>query len=154
MQPSLKVICSAGWSPVGRPVINGVTCPVSGFTVAMRELLFCAPTARMAWFESVAKSRPPLEPFSNAMSIAGPCAWRPPLWRPPLPVGLERTTDQASALVEDQDVGREGVGGRELAPDDRTLLVVAPTRQAVPRLQHEHLKPACVAAKRDGSREV
>src|SRR5258708_14788092 len=66
----------------------------------------------------------------------------------------ERTTDQASALVEDQDVGREGVGGRELAPDDRTRLVVAPTRQAVPRLQHEHVKPASVAAKRDSGREV
>src|SRR5712692_1877078 len=64
--------------------MNVVTCPVSGFTVTMRELLFCNPTARMAWFESVAKSRPPLKPFSNAMSIAGPCAWRPP----PLAVGL------------------------------------------------------------------
>src|SRR3989442_314469 len=57
----------------------------------MRELLFCAPTARMAWFESVAKSRPPSKPFSNAMSIAGPCAWRPPVWTPLLSaVGLAR----------------------------------------------------------------
>ena len=40
----------------------------------------------MAWFESVAKSRPPPKPFSNAMSIAGPCGWRPT----PLLVGLAR----------------------------------------------------------------
>src|SRR5713226_2910648 len=66
--------------------MNGVTCPVWGLTVTMRELLFCAPTARMAWFESVAKSRPPSKPFSNAMSIAGPCSWRPM----PLVVGLAR----------------------------------------------------------------
>src|SRR5712691_6288039 len=68
--------------------MNGVTCPVSGLTVTMRELLFWALVAgaRMAWFESVAKSRPPLKPFSNAMSIAGPCGWRPP----PLAVGLAR----------------------------------------------------------------
>src|SRR5439155_22437903 len=46
----------------------------------------------------------------------------------------ERATNQASALVEDEDVGRKGVGGRELAPDDGTRLVVAPTRQTVPRL--------------------
>src|SRR6266571_7364887 len=67
-------------------MMNVVTCPVSGLTVTMRELLFCAPTVRMAWFESVAKSRPPAKPFSNAMSIAGPCGWRPP----PLAVGLAR----------------------------------------------------------------
>src|SRR3989454_9326258 len=66
----------------------------------------------------------------------------------------ERATDQASALVEDEDVGCEGVGGRERASDDRTRLVVAPTRQTVPRLQHEHVKPACVAAKRDCGWEV
>src|SRR6267378_6787204 len=66
----------------------------------------------------------------------------------------ERATDPVAALIKHQDVGREGVGGRQLAPDQRTRLVVAPTRQAVPRLQHEHLKPASVAAKRDGSREV
>src|SRR6266851_1238567 len=66
----------------------------------------------------------------------------------------ERTTDPVPALVKHQDVGREGVGGRQLAPDQRTRLVVAPTRQAVPRLQHEHLKPASVAAKRDCGREV
>src|SRR3989475_11669985 len=71
--------------------MNGVTCPVTGLTVTMRELLFCNPTARMAWFESVAKSRPPSKPFSNAMSIAGPCAWRPPVWTPLLSgVGLAR----------------------------------------------------------------
>src|SRR5436309_10534348 len=68
--------------------MNGVTCPVSGLTVTMRELLFWALVAgaRMAWFESVAKSRPPSKPFSNAMSIAGPCGWRPA----PLVVGLAR----------------------------------------------------------------
>src|SRR5437879_8754643 len=66
--------------------MNGLTCPVSGCTVRMRELLFCAPTARMAWFESVAKSRPPSKPFSNALSVAGPCGWRPA----PLVVGLAR----------------------------------------------------------------
>src|SRR5438552_19158283 len=66
--------------------MNGVTCPISGLTITMRELFFCNPTARMAWFESVAKSRPPLKPFSNAMSIAGPCGWRPT----PLVVGLAR----------------------------------------------------------------
>src|SRR6266446_5088846 len=37
----------------------------------------------------------------------------------------ERTTDLFPALVKHQDVGREGVGGRQLAPDDRTRLVVA-----------------------------
>src|SRR6266849_4212001 len=68
--------------------MNGVTCPLSGLTVTMRELLFWALVAgaRMAWFESVAKSRPPSKPFSNAMSIAGPCGWRPT----PLFVGLAR----------------------------------------------------------------
>src|SRR5713101_8558842 len=66
----------------------------------------------------------------------------------------ERATDQVSALVEDQDVGCERVGGRELTPDDSTRFVVAPARQAVPRLQHEHLETVPVAAKRDGSREV
>src|SRR5215510_5230528 len=40
----------------------------------------------MAWFESVAKSRPPWKPFSNAMSIAGPWGKSPP----PLEVGLAR----------------------------------------------------------------
>src|SRR2546430_8562468 len=70
--------------------MNGATCPVWGLTVTMRELLFCAPTARMAWFESVAKSRPPSKPFSNAMSIAGPCAWSPRVWTPLSPVGLAR----------------------------------------------------------------
>src|SRR5437773_9110818 len=54
----------------------------------MRELLFWALVAgaRMAWFESVGKSRPPANPFSNAMSMAGPCAWRPT----PGAVGLAR----------------------------------------------------------------
>src|SRR6266851_2842337 len=66
----------------------------------------------------------------------------------------ERTTDPVPALVKHQDVGREGVGGRQLAPDQRTRLVVALTRQAVPRLQHEHLETVPVAAKRDCSREV
>src|SRR6266508_914344 len=61
--------------------MNGVTCPVWGLTVTMRELLFWAlgsvGVERLAWFESVANSRPPAKPFSTAMSIAGPCAWRP-----------------------------------------------------------------------------
>jgi len=37
----LKASCSVGWSPVGSEVMNGVTLPVSGSTVTMRELLFC-----------------------------------------------------------------------------------------------------------------
>src|SRR5439155_17183952 len=44
----------------------------------------------------------------------------------------ERATDQVAALVENQDVGRERVRGRELTSDGGTRLVVAPTRQAVP----------------------
>src|SRR5712692_8748684 len=65
MWPSLKVICSAGWSPVGRPVMNGVTSPVSGLTATMRELLLL-PLVRRLWLESEANSRPPSKPFSNA----------------------------------------------------------------------------------------
>jgi len=45
----------------------GVTCPVTGSTTTMRELLFCAPGDRMAWFESVANSRPPRKPSSNVL---------------------------------------------------------------------------------------
>src|SRR5712691_3377716 len=69
--------------------MNGVTCPVWGSTVTMRELLL-KPTVRRDWFESVAKSRPPSKPFSNAMSIAGPCAWRPPMTPLSFFVGLAR----------------------------------------------------------------
>jgi hypothetical protein len=56
--------------------MNGVTFPVMMSTMTMRELLFCPPPC-VAWLESVAKSRPPWNPFSNAMSTAGPAVWRP-----------------------------------------------------------------------------
>ena len=51
--------------------MNGVTVPVLGSTVTMRELLLF-PVVRSDWFESVANKRPPLTPFSKAMSTAGP----------------------------------------------------------------------------------
>src|SRR5207247_10504968 len=55
--------------------MNGVTRPVSGLTVTMRELLLL-PLVRRLWLESDANSRPPWKPLSNAMSIAGPCGWK------------------------------------------------------------------------------
>src|SRR3989449_11701168 len=55
--------------------MNGETLPVSGLTVTMRELLLL-PVVRRLWLESEANRRPPLNPFSNAMSIAGPCGWK------------------------------------------------------------------------------
>src|SRR5436309_15993906 len=66
----------------------------------------------------------------------------------------ERATEQLTALVEDQDVGREGVGRRELAPECRTRLIVAAAGQAVSGLENEHFEPSRIAAERDGSREV
>src|SRR5262244_862208 len=65
--------------------MNGVTAPVIGFTVTIRELLFCPPPW-VDWLESVAKSRPPERPLTKAMSIAGPAGWNPP----PLGVGLPK----------------------------------------------------------------
>src|SRR5438445_249984 len=55
--------------------MNGETLPVAGLTVTMRELLLL-PDVRRLWLESEANRRPPLNPFSNAMSIAGPCGWK------------------------------------------------------------------------------
>src|ERR1700737_863328 len=78
MYPSLNASCSFGWSPVGSPVINGVTAPLIGSTSAMRELLFCPLCWCVAWFESVTNSLPPAKPRSNAISTAGPSGCRPP----------------------------------------------------------------------------
>jgi len=44
--------------------MNGVTRPLSGSTVTILELLFGPLLACVAWFESVANSRPPPKPFS------------------------------------------------------------------------------------------
>src|SRR2546426_11564448 len=63
--------------------MNGETLPVAGLTVTMRELLLL-PDVRRLWLESEANRRPPLNPFSNAMSIAGPCGWKTPV--PPVTV--------------------------------------------------------------------
>src|SRR3989475_2509599 len=63
--------------------MNGVTRPVSGLTVTMRELLLL-PLVRRLWLESDANSRPPWKPLSNAISIAGPCGWKTPV--PPVTV--------------------------------------------------------------------
>src|SRR5215472_1567377 len=65
--------------------MNGVTAPVIGFTVTIRELLFCPPPW-VDWLESVANSLPPERPLTNPMSIAGPAGWNPP----PLGVGLPK----------------------------------------------------------------
>ena len=64
-------------------MMNGLTAPEFGSTTTMRELLFCPPPW-VAWFESVANSRPPWKPCSKAMSTAGPAGWNPP----PLLVGF------------------------------------------------------------------
>ena len=53
--------------------MKGVTFPVVGSTVTIRELLFCPLCVWVAWFESVANRRPPARPFSKATSTAGPC---------------------------------------------------------------------------------
>jgi hypothetical protein len=119
----------------------------------MRELLFCSPgtAARMAWFESVAKSlprwKPPLERdvYCRAMGEEASTVCR----------GLgERTPDQASRLVEYQDVRREGVGRRECAPDGRARLIVAAAGDAVSRFENEDFAPPRIIAERDGGREI
>ena len=66
----------------------------------------------------------------------------------------ERPTEQRSVLIEHQDVGCEGVGRRELPPDDGTRIVVTPARQTVARLQHEHLETLGVTAEGDPGRAV
>src|SRR3989442_15872103 len=63
--------------------MNGVTRPVSGLTITMRELLLL-PLVRRLWLESDANSRPPWKPLSNAISIAGPWGWKTPV--PPVTV--------------------------------------------------------------------
>src|SRR6266852_5720970 len=91
--------------------MNGVTCPVFGFTITIRELLL-NPVVRRDWFESVAKSRPPSKPLSNAMSIAGPCAWRPP----PPAVGLARVRSSCPLLLNTRMSGVNGLVGENSPP--------------------------------------
>src|SRR5229473_8112644 len=91
--------------------MNGVTCPVSGFTITIRELLL-NPVVRRDWFESVAKSRPPSKPLSNAMSTAGPCAWRPP----PRAVGLARVRIGCPLLLNTRMSGVNGLVGENSPP--------------------------------------
>jgi len=101
--------------------MNGVTCPVIGFTVTIRELLFCPPPW-VDWLESVAKSRPPEKPLTNAMSIAGPAGWNPP----PLGVGLPKGPRISPPIpVEYQDVRCEGVGRAESSANGGVPLLVA-----------------------------
>ena len=67
---------SVGWSPVGRPTMNGLNLPVSRPAVMMREVLLPLPGApRTPWLESVAKRVPPATPRSKARPIAGPSGW-------------------------------------------------------------------------------
>src|SRR5712691_1869682 len=97
--------------------MNGVTCPVSGFTITMRELLFGPPVRRL-WPESEANRRPPSKPFSNAMSIAGPRAWRPPVWTPLLSaVGLARGPRSKCPLsLKTRMSGAKGLEGENVPP--------------------------------------
>jgi len=59
-----------------------------------------------------------------------------------------------AVLIEDEDVGREGIRGRELAADYGAGLVVAPARKAVPGFEHIHLEVVLVAREGDANREV
>src|SRR5437870_4535283 len=76
------VICDAGalldylvaTAPDHRPFREAID---AGSTITMRELLFCPLWACVAWFESLANSRPPARPFSNATSIDGPSGCNP-----------------------------------------------------------------------------
>src|SRR5216683_5274997 len=91
--------------------MNGVTCPVFGFTITIRELLL-NPVVRRDWFESVAKSRPPSKPLSNAMSTAGPCAWKPP----PPAVGLARVRISCPLSPNTRMSGVNGLVGENSPP--------------------------------------
>src|SRR5882762_728164 len=88
-QPSLTRICSVGWSPVGRPVIIGVTDPADTFTLTIRDVLFPPPLTapRTPWLESLANSLPPARSRSKESPIAGPSAWKPPPPAVGLPIG-------------------------------------------------------------------
>src|SRR5262249_11509200 len=62
--------------------------------------------------------------------------------------------DLDAVLIEDEDVGREGIRRRELAADNGAGLVVAPARQAVPGFEHVYLEVVLVAGEGDTNREV
>src|SRR5882672_4859303 len=83
----------------------------------MRELLFGPPVRRL-WPESEANRRPPSKPFSNAMSIAGPRAWRPPVWTPLLSaVGLARGPRSKCPLsLKTRMSGVKGLEGENVPP--------------------------------------
>jgi len=101
-----------------------VTCPVIGFTVMIRELLFGGAPPWVDWLESVAKNRPPERPLTNPMSIAGPAGWNPTAAGGGLAQG---TPDQFPVSIEDQDVWCERVGRAESTANNGVILLVAPT---------------------------
>src|SRR3989442_1369303 len=65
----------------------------------------------------------------------------------------EGTSDFPPALVEHQNVGREGIGGRRVCRLER-YFVVADTGQAVPGLEHEDFKLLRAAAEGDSGWSV
>src|SRR5436305_752237 len=130
--------------------MKGVTCPVIGFTMTIRELLFCPLWAWVAWFESVAKSRPPSKPRTNAMSIAGPSGWKPP----PMEVGLPKGPRISFPFL--LYTRMSGVNGLFVAnsPPGCSVSSLHILGRPCPGLQHVYLEIVRVAAKRDTGRGV
>src|SRR5207249_1868919 len=137
--PLLNASCSAGWSPVDKSVMNGVTSPLSGSTVTMRELLFCPPP--VGGLVGVRGE----EPTALHAVLKGDVDGRA--------FGLKACvtriegrrlakgpSDLVAVLIEHQNIGRHGVGRREDTAERGMRLLVARTRQAVPRLEHVDLE--------------
>ena len=117
---------------------EGRDCPVTGSTVTIRELLAALPVC-VAWFESVANRRPPCNPRSNAMSIAGPEGCKPS-WMLPVDCWLGNGTEQGPSLIEHQDIGREGIFRAEYSPHRGCPFIIAYAWQPVPRIRARRLR--------------
>ena len=90
--------------------MNGVTCPSSGSTTTMRELLFC-PAAWVAWFEVGREQASAAQPL-----LKGDVYRRARRLQPSRRSRLRQwAADQVAIFVEHQDVRGEGVRRIKLA---------------------------------------
>ena len=130
--------------------MNGVTVPVIGSTVTMRELLLF-PVVRSDWFEVGREQAAAVDSILERDVDSGARRLKADPRRCWL---AKRAFELVSILIEYEDVGREGILRAGDPPHHGTVFIIASARQSVAQFEHVDFERCTCLPKGKSRREI